>query len=69
MEEKLLTEKDLLEILGIKKSLLNHLRYNGLPFIKITSQCRAYLLSDIMAWAKEHRVVINRHENDTATHD
>lgn len=60
MEEKLITEAELLKILGLRKSSLSELRYKGLPFVKLSHTCRVYFLSDIMAWSKGRRIVLNQ---------
>ena len=53
----LLTETDLLDLLGINKLALGRLRNEqDLPFIKVSNNCRLYLEADIMAWVMSKRV-------------
>jgi hypothetical protein len=57
----ILTEKELLDLLGIKKSALNDLRYrHKLPFCKISNTNRIYLVKDILDFIASKRVVLNK---------
>jgi hypothetical protein len=57
----ILTEKELLDLLGIKKSALNELRYKHyLPFCKITNTNRIYLVKDVLDFIANKRIVLNR---------
>ena len=54
----LLTETDVLDLLGINKTALGRLRNElGLPFIRISNNCRLYLEADLMDWFLSKRVV------------
>ena len=59
-----LTEKEVCEFLGIKKSQLDVLRHQGLPFIKLNTRRRLYFESDLMNLFNSKRVVLNRVENE-----
>ena len=55
------TEKELLDLLGIKKTALNDLRYkHQLPFCKITSTNRIYLVRDVLDFIASKRITLNR---------
>ncbi len=57
-KERLISETDLLKILGLRKPELDRLRREkGLPFVRFSSKSRAYLLSDLLHWAGKNRVV------------
>ena len=59
--EKILTEKELLELLGIKRSALDDLRYKKqLPFCKISNTNRIYLVKDVIEFIESQRIVLNR---------
>ena len=61
--DELLTEKELLDLLGLKKETLADLRLNHkLPFCKITRLKRLYLVVDIMEFIKSTRTILNRAE-------
>lgn len=46
-----LTERELLDLLGIKKATLDHIRYTeSLPYCKVNTRCRLYHEPDIRAW-------------------
>ena len=60
--DKLLTEADLLRVLGVKKSVLTTFRSKGLPFVRLNSRSRLYFLSDLMEWCKTWRMVIDSSE-------
>ena len=58
--DDILTEKELLELLGIKKSALDDLRYrHRLPFCKISSTNRIYLVKDVLEFIASKRLVLN----------
>ena len=53
--------KELLELLGIKKSALDALRQNQqLPFCKISNTNRIYLVRDVLDFIAERRTVLNK---------
>lgn len=59
--EKILTEKELLELLGIKRSALDDLRYKKqFPFCKISNTNRIYLVKDVIEFIESRRTVLNR---------
>jgi hypothetical protein len=59
--DDILTEKELLELLGIKKSALDDLRYrHQLPFCKISSTNRIYLVKDVLGFIAGRRQVLNQ---------
>jgi len=59
--EKILTEKELIELLGIKRSGLDDLRYKKqLPFCKISKTNRIYLVKDVIEFIESKRMVINK---------
>ena len=59
--DDILTEKELIELLGIKKSALDDLRYRHLlPFCKISSTNRIYLVKDILEFIASKRIVLNK---------
>ena len=56
----ILTEKELIQLLGIKKSALDDLRYrHRLPFCKVSSTNRVYLVRDVLKYIASKRVVLN----------
>jgi hypothetical protein len=56
-----LTERELIELLGIKKSALDDLRYRQrLPFCKISSTNRIYLVKDVLGFIESRRRVLNK---------
>jgi len=59
--EKILTEKELIELLGIKRNGLDDLRYKKqLPFCKISKTNRIYLVKDVIEFIESKRMVINK---------
>ena len=59
--DEILIEKELLELLGIKKSALDDLRYrHRLPFCKISSTNRIYLVKDVLNFIASQRIVLNK---------
>ena len=58
--KNILTETELLELLGLKKSQLANLRLGKkLPFLKISKTSRLYLESDVFDWLKKQSTVLN----------
>jgi len=48
-QERLITEEELLKVLGLKKPELDRLRNEkGLPYVKFSSRSWAFFLSDVM---------------------
>ena len=59
--EKILTEKELLELLGIKRSALDDLRHKKqLPFCRISNTNRIYLVKDVIDFIESRRIVLNK---------
>jgi hypothetical protein len=59
--DDILTEKELLELLGIKKSALDDLRYrHQLPFCKVSSTNRIYLVKDVLEFIANRRIILNK---------
>jgi len=59
--EKILTEKELIELLGIKRSALDDLRYKKqLPFCRISNTNRIYLVKDVIEFIESRRMVLNK---------
>ena len=59
--DDILTEKELLDLLGIKKSALDDLRYrHRMPFCKISSTNRIYLVKDVLGFIESRRRVLNK---------
>ena len=64
-KERLISESDLLKILGLKKPELDRIRREkGLPFVRFSSKSRAYFLSDLLEWAKRNRIVPDETSSD-----
>jgi len=58
--DEVLTEKEVMEFLGLKRSLIDRLRQKGgLPVCKISNTTRFYLATDILDYIKSKRMVIN----------
>ena len=59
----ILTEKELLDLLGIKKDFLSRLRREKqFPFCKISETQRVYLSRDVVDYIKGKRMVMNSHK-------
>ena len=59
--DDILTERELIELLGIKKSALDDLRYrHKLPFCKVSSTNRIYLVKDVLEFIASKRMVLNK---------
>ena len=57
--ESILSEKKLLDLLGIKKSALDSLRLEAkLPFWQVSRYQRVYFVEDLLNWLKTRRMVI-----------
>ncbi len=64
-KERLISEVDLLKILGLKKLELDRLRREkGLPFVRFSTKSRAYFLSDILEWSRKNRVINSNGSDD-----
>ena len=59
--DDILIEKELLELLGIKRSALDDLRYRQkFPFCKISNTNRIYLIKDVLDFIESKRMVLNK---------
>ena len=59
----IVTEKELIDLLGIKKEFLDRLRQkHQLPYCKISTTKRVYLVEDIVGFVTDRRMVLNRGE-------
>lgn len=59
--DEILTEKELCELLGVKKSMISGLRYDQqLPFCKISNTNRIYLVRDVLNFIESKRQILNR---------
>jgi len=59
--DDILTEKELIHLLGIKRSALDDLRYRHcLPFCKISNTNRIYLVKDVLDFIESRRMVLNK---------
>ncbi len=59
--EKILTEKELLQLLGVKRSALDDMRHKKqLPFCKISNTNRIYLVKDVIEFIESRRMVLNK---------
>ena len=59
--KNVLTEKDLLDLLGLTKTQVTDLRLNkGLPFIKVNQNSRLYFEDDIIQFFYKSRVILDR---------
>ena len=59
--DDILTERELIELLGIKRSALDELRYrHRLPFCKISNTNRIYLVKDVLDFIESKRMVLNK---------
>ena len=57
--QSIITEQDLLELLGLKRSTLDKLRLKeGFPFVKLSDKSRVYLESDVLAWLRKRTIII-----------
>jgi hypothetical protein len=58
---EILTEQELLDLLGIKKDFLSRLRLEKqFPFCKVSDRTRIYLVRDVVDYIKSKRMVINK---------
>ena len=59
--DEILTERELIELLGIKKSALDEYRYkHKLPFCKISRVNRIYFVADILNFIESKRTVLDK---------
>ncbi len=56
----ILTEQELIDLLGIKKGFLDKLRHkHRLPFCKISNTKRVYLVHDVLNFIQSKRLILN----------
>lgn len=56
----IITEGELIELVGISKSTLGNLRLSGkLPFTSLSRTCRLYFVADVLDLLKANRKQIN----------
>ena len=55
-----ITEPDLLNLLGVSRTTLDDMRYAGLPFCRLTRNSRVYLVRDVLEFLEGRRVVLNQ---------
>jgi len=61
--EEIITEDELSRLLGVKRTQIDHLRrVKQLPFVNVARGSRVYFVKDVLAWFKEHRTILDRHE-------
>ena len=59
--DDILTEKELIELLGIKKSALSEFRHkHKLPFCSISRTNRIYLVQDVLNFIESKRIVLDK---------
>ena len=52
--QEVANEKELLQILGIKKDLLRRLRKHGLPHVNLSRTSRIYIAADVIDWLQNN---------------
>ena len=58
---QILTEQELLELLGVKKSSLSDLRIKQkLPFCQLSRTNRVYLSEDVVEFIKSKRIILDK---------
>ena len=58
LEQKVWSEQNLLELLGIERRTLDNLRNaKGFPFIRLTNKSRVYLANDVLDWLESRRIM------------
>ncbi|MFH1617231.1 MAG: hypothetical protein ABIB65_01500 [Candidatus Margulisiibacteriota bacterium] len=59
--DEILTEKELIEFLGLKRGALDELRATRkLPFCRLNRMNRVYLVADVLEFIKRTRVVLDK---------
>ncbi len=53
-EERLLSEQDVMQALGLKKQELAQMRSRGLKYVKVSAVKRLYFLTDLYEWSREN---------------
>ena len=58
--QDILTEREVIDLFGIKKVMLDRLRREQkLPFCKISNTTRIYLVRDILNFVESKRIIMN----------
>lgn len=52
----IIPEKELLELFGLKKSMVAKWRKNGLKYVRLSRTHRFYFVSDVLIYMHEHRI-------------
>lgn len=67
---EILTEKELLDLFGEKKTWLDRLRRNQqFPFCKVTDRSRFYLAKDVLEFIRSKRMVLDSHTTKASKDD
>ena len=53
--QEIITEKELMELLGIDEAVMYKLRQQGLPFTRLSRAKRVYLVGGVLEWIKTHQ--------------
>ena len=64
-----LTEKEVIDLLGLSKTQIDGLRYKGLPFCRLTQTSRMYLVADIVEFIKSKKMVLRGENTETLETD
>ena len=68
--DDILTETELIELLGVKKGKLSELRLkHKLPFCKISNTNRIYFVQDVLNFLIQKRIILNRADSESYTDD
>ena len=51
--QEVANEKEMLEILGLKKDALGRLRREGLPYVELSRTSRVYIATDVLNWLQK----------------
>ena len=54
MEERLISEADVMNTLGLKKQELASMRQKGLKYVRVSKVKRLYFLTHLYEWAKSN---------------
>ena len=54
--EEIITEKELVELLGIDDKAMYNLRQRGLPFTRLGRARRVYLVAEVVEWIKANQI-------------
>lgn len=66
MLKGMITEEELLKLMGLKPSELAYMRHEkGLPYVKLSIKRRVYLEEDLMEWFKGRRTQADLSQTST----